>query len=227
MSGRSTEAAAVRAQVEAFRRGLQAQAEQVLAAQDRARDLLAQAELLVAQAQAQAAQVQAHAATEVGAVRRDQERAPAELAASRAALDAVSANVTTTLAPVVTERGRRAGTSQAEVLTVLRSAGNGYPSGFAPTGQVLHGTASWYGPGFVGSPTASGAPYDPEQPTCANKELPLGTVLHVVANGHSVNCLVNDRGPYIGDRVLDLALGSRALGYDGTASVVVEVLGAA
>ena len=89
----------------------------------------------------------------------------------------------------------------------------------------MRGTASWYGPGFVGSPTASGAPYDPEKLTCAHKELPLGTVLRVTGNGRSVSCLVDDRGPYAGDRVLDLSrAGARALGYDGTAEVVAEVL---
>jgi len=89
----------------------------------------------------------------------------------------------------------------------------------------VRGTASWYGPGFVGSPTASGRPYDPERLTCASKELPLGTVLHVQTGGRSVNCLVDDRGPYVADRVLDLSrAASRALGYEGTAEVVAEVL---
>ena len=50
-------------------------------------------------------------------------------------------------------------------------------------------------------------------------------MLHVSANGLSVNCLVNDRGPYVGDRVLDMSrAGSRALGYDGLAQVTIEVL---
>jgi rare lipoprotein A len=90
---------------------------------------------------------------------------------------------------------------------------------------VLSGLASWYGPGFVGSPTASGSPYDPERLTCAHKALPLGTVLRVSANGRSVSCLLNDRGPYVGPRILDMSrAGSRALGYDGVAEVVIEVL---
>ena len=89
----------------------------------------------------------------------------------------------------------------------------------------MSGTASWYGPGFVGNPTASGAPYDPERLTCANKELPLGTVIHVWANGLETNCLVNDRGPYVGDRILDMSrAGARALGYSGLAQVTFEVL---
>ncbi len=54
---------------------------------------------------------------------------------------------------------------------------------------------------------------------------PRHRVLRVTANGRSVSCLVNDRGPYVGGRVLDLSrAASRALGYDGTARVVAEVL---
>jgi rare lipoprotein A len=113
------------------------------------------------------------------------------------------------------------------VLDVIEAAGSGYPEGYRPSGLRLSGTASWYGPGFVGNPTASAAPYDPERLTCANKELPLGTVVRVSANGRAVSCLVNDRGPYVGDRILDMSrAGSRALGYDGLASVVIEVLNA-
>ncbi|MCU1690981.1 MAG: rare lipoprotein, partial [Frankiales bacterium] len=140
-------------------------------------------------------------------------------------LDAVSASVTLSLTPAQTSRGRNAQEREAPVLALLEAAGSGYPAGYAPTGEVVRGTASWYGPGFVGSPTASGAPYDPERLTCAHKTLPLMTVLRVTANGRSVSCLVTDRGPYVGDRVLDLSrAGSRALGYDGTAEVVAEVL---
>ena len=114
------------------------------------------------------------------------------------------------------------------MIALLERTGTGYPAGYAPTGQTIAGTASWYGPGFVGRATASGAPYDPERLTCANKELPLGTVIRVSANGRAISCLVNDRGPYVGDRILDMSrAGSRALGYDGLASVVIEVLGPA
>jgi rare lipoprotein A len=50
-------------------------------------------------------------------------------------------------------------------------------------------------------------------------------VVRVTRGSASVSCLVNDRGPYVGDRVLDLSrAGSRALGFDGVAPVVVEVL---
>ena len=210
VTDQSTAVRALRARALTFRTGLRVQAAAVLAAQDTARLLLAHAEQLVAE---QAA--------------RDQRAAEqaALLAAERAALDQISATVTLALTPAQTTRSRRAASDESPLIAAVESAGAGYPVGYRPTGQTLSGTASWYGPGFVGSPTASGAPYDPERLTCANKEVPLGTVLRVSANGRAISCLVNDRGPYVGDRILDLSrAGSRALGYDGLAQVVIEVL---
>ena len=68
--------------------------------------------------------------------------------------------------------------------------------------------ASWYGPGFEGQPTASGEPYDPYGYTAAHKTLPLGTDLTVSYGGRSVQVTVNDRGPYVGRRELDLSQGA-------------------
>ena len=70
------------------------------------------------------------------------------------------------------------------------------------------GLASWYGPGFEGLPTASGEPYDPYGYTAAHKTLPLGTDLVVEYGGRSVQVTVNDRGPYVGSRDLDLSQGA-------------------
>ncbi len=188
-------------QADAFRKGLLVQAEAVLADQDRARHLLAQAQSVA-----------------------DAEHAAA-LEAQRLALDAVSTTVTLALTPAQTTRSRQALANQSPVIALLERTGAGIPVGYTRTGQSVSGQASWYGPGFVGRPTASGAPYDPERLTCANKELPLGTVIHVSANGLEINCLVNDRGPYVGSRILDMSrAGSRALGYDGLAQVTIEVL---
>ena len=89
----------------------------------------------------------------------------------------------------------------------------GIPAGLVATGQVIEGRASWYGPGFDGRQTASGAIYDQEGWTVAHRTLPLGTMLIVSHGGRSVLVLVNDRGPYVGGRVLDLSHGvARALG---------------
>lgn len=70
------------------------------------------------------------------------------------------------------------------------------------------GLASWYGPGFEGLPTASGEPYDPYGYTAAHKTMPLGTDLVVKYGGRSVQVTVNDRGPYVGGRDLDLSQGA-------------------
>jgi rare lipoprotein A len=68
--------------------------------------------------------------------------------------------------------------------------------------------ASWYGPSFKGLPTASGEPYDPSGYTAAHKRLPLGTELVVSYRGRSARVMVNDRGPYVGQRKLDLSKGA-------------------
>ena len=75
--------------------------------------------------------------------------------------------------------------------------------------------ASWYGPGFEGLPTASGEPYDPSGYTAASKTLPLGTELVVSYGGQSVPVTINDRGPYVGSRELDLSqAAAQTLGLD-------------
>jgi len=103
----------------------------------------------------------------------------------------------------------------------------GIPPGLKATGQVITGPASWYGPGFDGRPTASGAIYDQEGWTCASKELPLGTILLVSENGRSVLLLVNDRGPYVDGWILDLShAAANALGHGGVSPVTAQVLSA-
>ena len=192
-------------QADAYRARLLVKARQVIATEEAARDLYLQAKAIADTEHAAAVQ--------------------AQLEAQRAALDNVSTTVTLALTPAQTARAKRALDNQAPVIQLLEQTGPGIPKGYVSTGQTASGTASWYGPGFVGRPTASGAPYDPERLTCANKELPLGTVIHVTANGLSTNCLVNDRGPYVGDRILDMSrAGARALGYSGLAQVTIEVL---
>ncbi len=74
--------------------------------------------------------------------------------------------------------------------------------------EAKTGLASWYGPGFEGLPTASGEPYDPYGYTAAHKTMPLGTDLMVKYGGSSVQVTVNDRGPYVGSRELDLSQGA-------------------
>ena len=219
VSRQSSGLVGLRRQVAAQRAALLGQARQVLADQDRARALLSAATTAVQAEQLAAAQRADARRARLAALLAEQ------LQSRQAGLDAASATVTLALTPTQSARTRAAAASQAGVVALLEAAGSALPGGYAPSGRQLGGTASWYGPGFVGRPTASGAPYDPERLTCANKQVPLGTVLRVSANGRTVSCLVNDRGPYVGDRVLDMSrAGSRALGYDGLAQVVIEVL---
>ncbi len=71
--------------------------------------------------------------------------------------------------------------------------------------EADEGLASWYGPGMEGRKTASGEPYDPDAYTAAHKTLPLGTELVVTYRDRSVPVRVNDRGPYVANRELDLS----------------------
>ncbi|MEQ1769079.1 MAG: septal ring lytic transglycosylase RlpA family protein [Devosia sp.] len=80
------------------------------------------------------------------------------------------------------------------------------------TGEVVAannqcGTASWYGPGFNGKKSASGEKFNQNAMTAAHKSLPFGTVVKVVnqKTGKSVQVRINDRGPYVGGRVIDLS----------------------
>lgn len=96
-----------------------------------------------------------------------------------------------------------------------------------PTTQ--EGVASWYGPGFHGQATASGETYDQFEMTAAHRSWPLGTRARVTnqQNGRSVVVRINDRGPYVGDRVLDLSYAAaRSLDMlqDGTGMVTIEPL---
>lgn len=69
------------------------------------------------------------------------------------------------------------------------------------------GTASWYGPKFHGKPTASGETFDMNALSAAHKTLPLHSLVHVenVETGASLVLRVNDRGPFVGDRIIDLS----------------------
>src|SRR5271168_534824 len=72
------------------------------------------------------------------------------------------------------------------------------------------GTASWYGDNFVGKPTASGEPYDMYDMTAAHLTLPLGSYVRVtnLRNGKAVVVRVNDRGPIVPGRIIDLSYGA-------------------
>ena len=83
------------------------------------------------------------------------------------------------------------------------------------SGHSFSGMASYYG-NESGSKTASGARFNQSAMTCAHRSLPFGTKLRVTHGGRSVVVTVNDRGPFIRGRVLDLSTGAaRAVGLTG------------
>jgi rare lipoprotein A len=76
-----------------------------------------------------------------------------------------------------------------------------------PKDQALSGMASWYGEEFAGRTTANGEIFDPLQLTAAHRTLPFGTIVEVrnPRNGATVKVRINDRGPFVGNRVIDLS----------------------
>ena len=94
----------------------------------------------------------------------------------------------------------------------------------AATGHTFSGVASFYG-NESGRETASGQRFNENAMTCAHRSLPFGTKLKVSHGGRSVVVTVNDRGPFVHGRVLDLSTAAaRALGIEGLGQVTAEVV---
>jgi len=110
------------------------------------------------------------------------------------------------------------------------------PAGTAPTPAPIPesaetGLASWYGHPYHGRASASGEIYDMEQMTAAHRTLPFGTMVrvHDLDNDKSVDVRINDRGPFVDGRIIDLShAAARAVGMigPGTARVRLEILSA-
>ncbi|MEK0084012.1 septal ring lytic transglycosylase RlpA family protein [Benzoatithermus flavus] len=115
-------------------------------------------------------------------------------------------------------------------LLAATAAGIGHAAARPETGQAAFaqvGVASWYGPGFHGRRTASGEPFDQDDLTAAHRDLPLGSEVTVtnLENGRSIVVQINDRGPYVKGRVIDLSkAAARRLGIieEGVAKVRIE-----
>ena len=91
------------------------------------------------------------------------------------------------------------------------------------------GIASWYGAEFHGKPTANGETYDMNAMTAAHKTLPLPSIVRVInlKNGRAVKLRINDRGPFVNGRVIDVSRrAAQLLGFEGqgTAPVRVEIV---
>lgn len=99
--------------------------------------------------------------------------------------------------------------------------------GAAFDAKAATGLASWYGPGFHGKKTANGETYNMYALTAASKTLPLGSWVKVtnLDNNKQVTVKINDRGPYVGIRILDLSYeAAKRLGIiaKGTGHIKIE-----
>lgn len=104
------------------------------------------------------------------------------------------------------------------------TVGRRLPPPLTPRGET--GVASWYGPGFHGRATSSGEVYDQHALTAAHRVLPLGTrvVVTNLENGRSVGVRINDRGPFVDGRILDLSFAAAtALDVVGPGTALVSV----
>jgi len=93
-------------------------------------------------------------------------------------------------------------------------------------GYKEQGVASWYGTKFHGKRTSSGESYDMYAMTAAHKSLPLPTYVQVTSleNGRSITVKVNDRGPFVGNRIIDLSYAAATkLGITGRGTGLVEI----
>ncbi len=100
---------------------------------------------------------------------------------------------------------------------------------FSQYPKYLYGTISYYGDEFKGRKTASGQVFDPNKYTAAHKELPFGTEIMVenLENGRKVKVVINDRGPFVADRILDVSkIAAEELGFvrKGTTYAKITIL---
>lgn len=125
-----------------------------------------------------------------------------------------------TAAPATAQPSPSPASSPAPSGTTTRSAAP------PPPGNSQEGKASEYAQSFEGEETASGEPYDPDALTAAHRSLPLGTRVTVTnkADGRSVTVRVNDRGPYVEGRIVDLSAAAFArIGAEGSGVLDVRI----
>lgn len=142
-------------------------------------------------------------------------------AASRYVVRFVSLLVVTVLAGCATTRAPHVTRSQSPVPT---SATNDRSSSIYERGD-----AGYYAASFDGQTTASGEAYDPDKLTAAHRTLPLGTRVRVVDldNAKHVTVRINDRGPFVGGRVIDLSKAAARklkMRHDGVVPVTLQIV---
>lgn len=114
---------------------------------------------------------------------------------------------------------RHTRTTLGAMLGVIMIAGVGAPA----KANSQTGVASWY---QMGHTTANGEKYNPDGMTAAHRTLPFGTVVQVknLRNGRTVRLRINDRGPFVGGRIIDVSRGgARQLGLIATGTARVKV----
>jgi len=132
----------------------------------------------------------------------------------------------------VTNRLRRLLGNAAPLTEIVGKAGTGRAIALGPIKLPVDGWASWYGPGFDGNRSASGEVFRQNALTAAHRTLPFGTQVLVtnLDNGVSVVVRINDRGPFHGNRIIDLSTAAaRVLGLiqSGVAPVRLDIVPAA
>jgi rare lipoprotein A len=128
-------------------------------------------------------------------------------------------------ASAATEPGDKNATPS--LTTPQSTASNPSSESESATGWQESGIASWYGPGFHGKRTASGERFNTNELTAAHKTLPFGTRVRVksLTNGKEVVVRINDRGPFVKGRIIDLSqAAAQALGLSGIKQVTLERL---
>ena len=99
----------------------------------------------------------------------------------------------------------------------------GQPLSYRTTGQAFAAVCSWYGNEFHGRPSASGQIFNENDFTCASRTLPFGTRLALTRGERRIVVVVNDRGPFVAGRYLDLSkAAAQALGFSGVKEVRAE-----
>lgn len=130
----------------------------------------------------------------------------------------------------MTGRARHAGCLLVAATFVLSAcAGKAPPGRPAPPGRIEKGEASWYGPTFHGRATASGERYNMLDLTAAHRSLPFQTYVRVtnLANGRRLVVRINDRGPFLRGRIIDLSYTAAKvldMPETGTSRVTLEVI---
>ncbi|MGC8579592.1 MAG: septal ring lytic transglycosylase RlpA family protein [bacterium] len=112
------------------------------------------------------------------------------------------------------------------ILIILIVTGCATTTSFNKYGNTITGIASWYGGKFIGRKTANGEIFTSQSLTAANKTLPFNTRVLVtnLNNGKSVVVRINDRGPYVGDRIIDLSYAAaKAIDMIGTGTAPVRL----